>query len=324
VKNELQAKLHGIQSALDELQSERDRGMIDPGQYFRLKTEYETQRAYLEQQLAFPIRSSVPPSVPLAPAASAGDQLMPATPPNPFTSTIALRDPTHFIGRQAELRRLRAMLHSGSVSLQGEPKIGKSSLLWRMADEGRETKDELVIGPLDCQALADRDDFYEHLAQALDLQDAAWRAIRSALQTRPALLLLDELDAAPACGLAHSDLARLRAACSANRALHIIVASRAPLKDVFPDTGRGSPAYNFLQPLTLGKLTAPEARLLLTHPWDPAAPPFDAPTCDQLLALAGRRPFQLQRAAFWRYESLHHDPAHDWRAAYQQDMEQML
>jgi hypothetical protein len=215
------------------------------------------------------------------------------------------------------------MLQSGSISLQGEPKIGKSSLLWRVGDERRRTKDEQVIGPLDCQNMADRDDFYEQLAAALQLQNPAWRAIRPALQTRPVLLLLDELDAAPACGLSHSDLARLRSVCGDNRKLKIITASRAPLKHVFPDTGRGSPAYNFLQPLTLGELTAPEARHLLTHPWSPAAPPFDAPTLEGLLTLAGQHPFKLQRAAFQRYGALH-DSSHDWRAAYQQDLEHML
>ena len=50
--NNIQAQLQGIQSALDELQSERDKGMIDTGKYMRLKTHYETQKAQLEQQLA--------------------------------------------------------------------------------------------------------------------------------------------------------------------------------------------------------------------------------------------------------------------------------
>jgi formylglycine-generating enzyme required for sulfatase activity len=45
------AKLKALQSTLAALESERDKGMIDTGQYLRLKTEYETQKAQLEQEL---------------------------------------------------------------------------------------------------------------------------------------------------------------------------------------------------------------------------------------------------------------------------------
>ena len=66
-----------------------------------------------------------------------------------------------------------------------------------------------------------------------------------------------------------------------------------------------------------------ESRRLLTHPWAPNAPQFDAPTLDELLKLAGGHPFKLHRAAFHRYEALT-DPTYDWLAAYRQDLENLL
>ena len=51
-KNELNAKLQGIKSALDELKIERDKGRIDIRRYLHLKEEYETRKVKLEEEFA--------------------------------------------------------------------------------------------------------------------------------------------------------------------------------------------------------------------------------------------------------------------------------
>ena len=146
------------------------------------------------------------------------------------------------------MRRLQAMLAGGSVALQGEAKIGKSSLLWQL----KATWQGEVIGPLDCQELENRSDFYSCLAAALGMDETGWQAIRKALKARTHLLLLDELDVGPSLGLTYEDLARFRGVCNNHAGLKIVTVSRKPLKEVFPDPGHGSEAYNFLVPLTLG------------------------------------------------------------------------
>jgi hypothetical protein len=185
------------------------------------------------------------------------------------------------------------------------------------------SSDAKVIGPLDCMSLEDRDDFYEQIAEAFELENSNWRTIRRALSINRFLLLVDELDTAPEQGLTHTDLTRFRAICGSNENFKMVAVSRIPLKEVFPDTGIGSPAFNFLVPFTLGSLTEADARQLLNHPWAPDAPLFDAGTCEQLLELTGYHPYKLQRASFHRFEFLA-DPAYDWQAGYRQDMEQML
>lgn len=240
-------------------------------------------------------------------------------PPNPFTQTLAIREPAQFVGREAELRRLQAMLAGGSVALLGEAKIGKSSLLWQLA---RSWEGE-VLGPIDLQGIADADDLHGTLADLLGLPDGNWQNLRSAFRERPALLLLDELDAGSDRCLDYETLGRLRAVCGANTACKVVVVSRRPLREVFPDTGRGSPAYNFLVPLSVGPMKPAEVRRLLAHPWAPLAAPFDGATIDHLLAIAGGHPFKVQRAAFHRYDALV-DPDYDWQAAWRQDLEHLL
>ncbi len=249
----------------------------------------------------------------------------PATPPpNPFTDMLLIRDEARFVGRAAELYRLRALLNSGSVTLIGDPKIGKSSLMARLAAVWRAENGGRVFGPLDCQGVLNCDDFFEELARLIGLPATNdRRVLRDALRVTSGLLLIDEMDCAPGWGLTADDFALFRAVCSANPSFKLVVVSRAPLKTLFPDSRRGSPSYNFLIPYTLNPMTDADARALLSHPWDSAAPIFDAATVDALLALAGKHPFKLQRAAHHRYEALR-DPKYDWQMAYRDEIAQML
>jgi hypothetical protein len=238
---------------------------------------------------------------------------------NPFGESLAIRDPARFIGRTQELGRLLAMLKAGSVALIGPGKIGKSSLLYRLAGK----LGEPVVGPLDLQGLEDHDDFYETLAEELKLDGASWRVLRKDLLQREAWILLDEVDSGPGRCLDADDLRRFRSICQKNRRLRMVTVSRSPLREAFPDDGKGSDAYGFLPPFQLPPLPEAEARQLLDHPWAPQARNFDASMITALMAMTDRHPFRLQRAAYHRYAALL-DPALDWRTAYQTDMDHLL
>lgn len=237
-------------------------------------------------------------------------------PLNPFTEFMAIHDPARFIGRETELRRLMTLLQGGSVALLGEPKIGKSSLLRHLARHWQGK----VIGPLDCHSLKDRSDFFQNISEALDLDNCDWQTIRKTLNLSQLLFLLDELDYGSECGITHADIALFRSVCDSNRDFKMVAVSRTPLNEVFPDTGRGSPVFNFLVPLTLYPFNEVEAQQLLNHPWAPDAPLFNTETCEQLLKLTGCHPYKLQLAAFHRFESLA-DPTYDWQTRYQQEMD---
>jgi hypothetical protein len=238
---------------------------------------------------------------------------------NPFTDVVAIHDPARFVGRDAILERLLRVLAGGSVALVGERKIGKSSLLCRLADLLREEPGQAVVfwdffDPVDVTQL---------LAQAieqLDSDGATWEDLKRAVRGRRVVLLLDEFDVAPERGFDLDVLRGCRALCQAERGLRLVTASRVLPKEIFPDPGAGSWPYDFLGVQQLGPFTNSEAQRLLAHPWAPDALSFDTPTCQELIALSARHPYRLQRAAHHRYEALH-NPSYDWRAAYELDIE---
>ncbi|MDQ1354364.1 MAG: hypothetical protein QG657_4673 [Acidobacteriota bacterium] len=245
--------------------------------------------------------------------------VFPGLPANPFNDIMAIVEPARFIGRTSEIRRLWNLLQAGSVTLKGDPKIGKSSMLLNLAQNWPGRK----IGPINFDRLSSADDFYKYIAGALGLGSNSWDGICRALENSEALLLLDELDAAPKRGITHDDMTHFRALCEINRNFKIVAVSRAPLRDVFPDTGIGSPLYNILQPLTLGELKPEDALSILEHPWAPEASKFTPADCQELLVTAGCHPFKLKRAAFHYYEFLS-DSDYRWKEAFQRDLEQML
>ncbi|MCU0286723.1 MAG: caspase family protein [Acidobacteria bacterium] len=240
-------------------------------------------------------------------------------PANPFNDIMAIVEPVRFIGRTSEMRRLWNLLQAGSVTLKGDHKIGKSSMLLNLAQKWPGRK----IGPINFDQLGNADDFYKYIAGALGLMSNSWESICRALENSEALLLLDEMDAAPKRGITHDDMSHFRALCEINRDFKIVAVSRAPLKEVFPDTGNGSPLYNILQPLTLEELKHEDAFLLLEHTWAPEAPKFTPAACQELLLTAGYHPFKLKRAAFHYYEFLS-DSSYHWKEAFQHDLDQML
>jgi len=245
---------------------------------------------------------------------------------NPFTDTMAIRDAVRFIGRKSELRRLEQMLRGGSVSLQGDHKIGKSSLLWKLAGAWEGT----VIGPLSFQT-KHWDEMVEEITVKSGKSYKSHRDFRNALLDSRALVLLDEMELGPEKGLNHNDCSLLRGCLEENRELKIVIASRkAVLKDA-RFVGVGSPLYNICLPFLLGPFEEADARHLLAHPWAAGVPMFEAEIEEELLSLAiypppknqGYHPYLIQRAAYHRLEALS-DPACDWKSLFLQDKEQQL
>jgi|SRR5712692_8531477 len=82
--------------------------------------------------------------------------------PNPFTQRGAIRDPAQFFGRQAELNQIFSCIGKmQSVSVVGERRIGKSSLLHYVCQTGQPHAPagaRLVY--LDVQRVKSEEDFY--------------------------------------------------------------------------------------------------------------------------------------------------------------------
>ena len=239
------------------------------------------------------------------------------SPPNPFTDILAIRDPARFIGRERLLERVLRQLEAGSVALIGERKIGKSSVLWQLKRRLEPETPTLLwdfFEPIPARQL-----LRETIARLGGSGDT-WEDFRAALRGRRMVLLLDELDLALERGFDLDMLRGCRALCQREPGFRLVTASRVPPWNIFPRPERGSTPWDFLQPLEVGPFTEEEAQRLLDHPWAPEAPRFDPATCRELIALSGRHPYRLQRAAHHRYEALA-DPDYDWRAGYERDLE---
>ena len=237
---------------------------------------------------------------------------------NPFTDIGAVREAARFVGRRRELDRLRSMLTSASVNVWGEPKIGKSSLLQRVASFW----DGEVLGPFDCHGLLDAGELYAGLGAALGCAPDR-RAVRDTLCEGRRLLVIDELDAAPSRGLGLADLQLLRSVANQNPDFHVLAASRLQIREIYPDDGlSGSPGFNLTLPLQLGPMDPFDAQDLLRPPWTPEAV-FTPEQVDELLVDLARsgcegRPFWIQRAAHHCFEALK-SPAHPWKDAWRRE-----
>ncbi|MEM8934348.1 MAG: hypothetical protein AAGE94_24355, partial [Acidobacteriota bacterium] len=212
--------------------------------------------------------------------------------PNPFQPYDPVTPPS-FAGREAALRRLDASLDEGhGVSIVGDWRIGKSSLLatWaaRLRDAGRtvrridgqgpdgESVSALVSSVIDRPA----PDGTEPAADALD----AWA--RTEPEGLEPVLVIDELD-----GIVRRFdprfFERLREMLGR---LVVVTASRRPVDALYDELGRTSPFHNRLRVLHLGLLDARATDAIVAL----GDGLLDSDDRSLLHRWAGRHPFHVQ------------------------------
>lgn len=261
-------------------------------------------------------------------AAGAAWTVSPAPrPDHPFDPWVPAVPPA-FVGRLDLLRTLERAAHEGlGLSLVGEPRIGKTSLLstWRLAASGLGLKVCLISGQgpegageraLVARILADgRPDPERAAAAALDAvpETADGAADRLAdwcteppapgqpggqagSRARP-ILLIDEAETL-LCRCRPRFLERLRGLLTGRR-LSLALVTRRTLDAVYQDLGRTSPFPNLLGLERVGLLDADAARALIARGQDRWAPD-DA---DRLLEWAGAHPFYLTLLARRLYDA---------------------
>ncbi|NWJ97864.1 MAG: ATP-binding protein [Chloroflexi bacterium] len=238
-------------------------------------------------------------------------------PPNPFTDTLRVSN-ERFIGREAVLRRLRSALESSSFHLQGEPKIGKSSLLWLLYQNQVKAGAMAVFGDFQHQEMLE---IVEEVAEKVGLSpDVGWPTLRRALAAQPFYLFLDEFDLAPQMGFTLEWGRRLRGLAAGN--FRLLIGARHTLKEILPHIGGDSPWYNYVTPETLGSLAQVEAEQLFTKrlPVSLAQQLFTPPVRQYLFEISGCHPFKLTRAAYRYYDQQTNEPEADWQIRYYADL----
>lgn len=243
---------------------------------------------------------------------------------NPFVVGAAVRDPARFYGRQAELQAIVGRvgaISALSISIVGERRIGKSSLLWQVKQQAADlfhTGHRYVVVYLDLSSAAGSSNRLLMRTLRRELERAglpAWNAaddgdlaaLSDALEDLEAqaadarlVLLLDEFESindhpAEFDGLLYA----LRAERQLGR-LALVTASRTPLADLCAQ-GRivASPFFNIFTQVTLGPLDEAAWRALVRG----GLGEVGAADWRFIAECAGHHPFLTQLAASLLWEA---------------------
>lgn len=240
---------------------------------------------------------------------------------NPFFHRGPVRDAAYFCGRDRETRFAAELLRQGqSVAINGPRRLGKTSLLFHVADPAiaaahgldRQTtrwiyldggsldglNEDWLYGAID-RALGGAEDAVPYTRLVTRLHDTAARGLR-------VILAVDEFElvaANPFFGPAVFN--RLRG-LTARFSLQIVTASRDPLLDLttsHPET-LSSPFFNIFAPLHLALFSEDEAQDLLVTLSERGGRPFSPRTRAWLLDLVGPHPLFLQIAGYRAFAAL--------------------
>lgn len=240
------------------------------------------------------------------------------TQPNPFIVGQLVQEPAMFFGRQEEIARLQdATRKSGSVAVVGLRRIGKSSLLYQLAQH-TDLAADVLIAYIDLHHPRTRTvaGLLTVILQGLDehLNRYQFEAVTTMAEFAAAVeqmrddgyrpvICLDEVEKLMEQPCFDRDFFEAWRSLGQMGTVAFVTASCARLADVIQPGGKTSPFFNIFSQLNLAGLTPDAARALLTEPFRQASRPAPPPAhVDQALQLAGRHPLFLQQAGelLWR------------------------
>jgi len=218
---------------------------------------------------------------------------------NPFYTGGRINDPGFFFGRQRIVREICTELKKGcSVSVVGESRIGKSSLLYYLYQTCADWLPDSAIEFIDLQSVLDEADFCETVLSSLGESGETLRALKRALAGREVVLLLDEVER-----LAEEDfnprLHDLLRSLAQEPHFAMCLATHRPLVEVFParTSGGVSPFHNIFTVKPLGPFAQDEARDFIAARLANTDVTFTDREIDRLLAQSRCHPAELQSAA---------------------------
>lgn len=193
-----------------------------------------------------------------------------STPENPFGPTGRIQKLENYLVRQPFTEAVINELKKGtSLSITGPSQTGKSSLLWYIAQHGpeqlkRPSEDFLYLS---MELIHNEDEFFDFICSELDIQTARGFRLARKLKGRKIILCLDEIEKMTWNGFSLNIRTELRGlADGANAPITLVIASRTPLNQLFPDSPEmTSPLAGLCVQLKIPFFTQAEAHALVAH-----------------------------------------------------------
>ncbi len=250
---------------------------------------------------------------------------------NPYLNRVMIQDPKQFFGRRSEVRRILARLGADrpqSISLVGERRIGKSSLLYHLTcpeiqDRHLPDRSSLVIVFLDFQQLRNItiEVFFGLLLDAIrracgqmpDTGPPSYRAFQLLLEAfrgdkRRLILLFDEFEAITANPAFDIEFYSYLRSMANNYAVAYVTSSNIELQRLcYSSNISDSPFFNIFSNFYLKTFEREEARELISKPSEEQGLPLEM-YADEIIVLAGLFPFYLQIACSIYFDSIRGNP----------------
>ncbi|MBP1595543.1 MAG: Protein kinase domain protein [Acidobacteria bacterium] len=253
---------------------------------------------------------------------------------NPYLNRVMIQDARHFFGRRRELSRIFSRIgveRPQSVSVVGERRIGKSSLLFQLTiPEVREKflsdRSSLIVVYLDFQQMRNitLQGFFEALLgqirridpEIADSDPANYRALlqmqeRLSRKGRQLVLLFDEFDAITSNPVFDRDFYAFLRSVANNAAVAYVTSTKTELQRLCHSTEvADSPFFNIFSTLRLRPFEKEEALELIAVPSRDEGIPLDAFAMD-IMDLAGLFPFYIQIACSVYFDWLEENPGQE-------------
>ena len=240
---------------------------------------------------------------------------------NPYLNRVMIQNPREFFGRRREVRRIYSRIdasHPQSISVVGERRIGKSSLLNFVHSKSNRrehmtTASDTICVYLDFQGKAEFDvpKFIDYLFNSMALETGDNSCYRDCDRTldelknviekmhgkgKRMIVMMDEFEC-----ITNNDkfeaqfFSFLRSLANSYRVAYVTSSVDELQLMCHNEDISDSPFFNIFSNLPLRPFTDQEARELIEAPSEACGAPL-APYADRILDLAGRFPFFLQIA----------------------------
>ena len=228
---------------------------------------------------------------------------------NPFGDRGRIDDPERFFDREELLRKVFEGLRQGcSQSLVGEPQIGKSSILSAICFQGPTQLPEHEFVWLDMQCIYDENDFFSALCQELSINTTCRGfELNRKLRGKRYVLCLDEIEKMTNSGdFSGRERTELRGlADGANSPLTLVIVSRSPLFQLFPDTPETtSPLAGICSQLTVEPFPPDIARSFIKHRLQATDVFFTETQIGDIVTRSKGHPARLQEYAAQLYDQI--------------------